>query len=88
MGDFLVVFMVMKFVQASLSENGGPDWPEKTSHGFRSCRAHLETRFLWDRPLLTDGPLVHYEAADHPLIAAALGEAVPSEDDVERVCGM
>lgn len=37
---------------------------------------------------LTDDLLVHYEAADNAFIAAAEGEAVASEDDVERFCGM
>lgn len=37
---------------------------------------------------LTEGLLVHYEAADDAFIAAAEGEAVPSEHDVEGLCGM
>lgn len=39
-------------------------------------------------PTLTEGLLVHYEAADNAFIAAAEGEAIASEDDVERLCGM
>lgn len=39
-------------------------------------------------PPLTEGLLVDYEAADDAFAAAADGEAVPSEDDVEGLCGM
>lgn len=37
---------------------------------------------------LTEGLLVHYEAADDAFVAAAQSEAVPSEDDFEGLCGM
>lgn len=43
--------------------------------------------YLWF-PLLTEGLLVDYEAADDTFIAAADGEAIPSEDDVKRLCRM
>lgn len=39
-------------------------------------------------PPLTEGLLVHYKAAHNPFITASQGEAVPSEDDVEGLCGM
>lgn len=37
---------------------------------------------------LTECLLVHYEAAHDALVAASQGEAVPSEHDVEGLCGM
>lgn len=37
---------------------------------------------------LTDSLLVHYKAAHNALVAASQGEAVPSEDDAEGLCGM
>lgn len=37
---------------------------------------------------LTECLLVHHEAAHDALVAASQGEAVPSEDDVEGLCGM
>jgi len=36
---------------------------------------------------LTEGLLVHDEAADDALVVAAAGEAVPPEHDVEGLCG-
>lgn len=37
---------------------------------------------------LTEGLLVHDEAADDTLVAASQSEAVPPQNDVERLCGM
>lgn len=47
-----------------------------------STFAQCKVCIIVTSPTLTEGLLVHYEAADNAFIAAAEGEAVASEDDV------
>lgn len=51
------------------------------------ARTEYKMYYRWF-PELTEGLLVDYEAADDAFVAAAEGEAVPSEDDVEGLWGM